>query len=100
MSKKNRIFFLFFYNYSDNSIFFCNFAAVRTNINVMTELVVQVEDTSLLSDIRRAIKMLRGVGKVSTRRKKTELLKAIEEADKGELHEADSVEDLIKQLHE
>lgn len=68
----------------------------------MTELVVQVEDASLLTDIKRAIKMLRGVAKVTLpkRAKKTELESAIDEVRSGKLYEAKNVDDLMRQLAE
>jgi len=67
----------------------------------MTELVVQVEDASLISDIKKAIGMLKGVAKVTTKRKKKSNLQlAIDEVNSGKLCEAKDVDDLIKQLHE
>lgn len=33
----------------------------------MTQLIINIEDTSLLSELKRAIKMLRGVGSVSVK---------------------------------
>ena len=65
----------------------------------MEELTVQVTDSRLLPKIKSAIKLLQGVGTVTTRRK-TRLQKAMEEVDNGELFEADGMEDLVKQLHQ
>jgi len=66
----------------------------------MSELVVQVDDVSILPDIEKAISMLRGVVSVSLKRtKKSGLEKAIEEVKAGKLYEADSVDDLMKQLN-
>lgn len=66
----------------------------------MTELVVQVNEPTLLSDIRKAIRLIRGVGKVTTLRKtKTELQKAIDEVEAGKLYSASSVDDLMQQLN-
>jgi len=71
----------------------------------MTELVVQIEDTSLLPDIKKAIRLLKGVVKVSAKRRqrsKSQLsgielgLKDIEE---GRVYHAKDVDDLMKQLH-
>ncbi len=68
----------------------------------MTELVVQVEDASLLTDIKRAIKMLKGVTSVTIPKsaKKTELERAIEEVRSGKLYEAKDANDLMRQLAE
>ncbi len=67
----------------------------------MTELVVQVEDPSLVADIKRAIKMLRGVTGVTipNGRKKTGLQMAIDEVRSGKLYEAKDVDDLMNQLN-
>ena len=66
----------------------------------MSELVVQVDDVSILPDVEKAISMLRGVVSVSLKRtKKSGLEKAIEEVKAGKLYEADSVDDLMKQLN-
>jgi len=66
----------------------------------MSELVVLVDDVSILPDIEKAISMLRGVVSVSLKRtKKSGLEKAIEEVKAGKLYEADSVDDLMKQLN-
>ena len=66
----------------------------------MAELVVKVEDVSLLEDIEKSISLLRGVVGVSLKRKrKTELQRAIEAEERGELYEAKDVEDLMRQLN-
>ena len=50
----------------------------------MTELVVSVEDVSLLTDIKRAIKMLRGVAGVTLpKQKKSRLERAIDDVRSG-----------------
>ncbi|MBQ9255270.1 MAG: hypothetical protein IJ180_10935 [Bacteroidales bacterium] len=65
----------------------------------MTQLVVSIEDYSMLSDIKHAIKMLRGVSEVSIiKQKKNGLDKAIEDVENGNIYSADSVEDMIKQI--
>ena len=76
----------------------CNFAA--KNNTDMTELVVKVEDASLLTDIKRAIKMLRGVTSVTLpkRAKKTGIEKGLEDIRKGNVFHAKDSEDLIKQI--
>ena len=68
---------------------------------IMTELVVQIEDASLVADIKRAIKMLRGVAGVTIpkRQKKTGLQKSIDEVHSGKLYVAKDVDDLMNQLN-
>ena len=66
----------------------------------MTELVVQIEDASLVADLKRPIKMLRGVTCVTIpKRKKTGLQMSIDEVRSGKLYEAKDVDDLMNQLN-
>ena len=66
----------------------------------MTELVVQIEDASLVADLKRAIKMLRGVtGVTIPKRKKTGLQMSIDEVRSSKLYEAKDVDDLMNQLN-
>lgn len=64
----------------------------------MPQLIVSVEDVSMLDQIRQAISMLRGVSSVSLKRQtKTGMDRAIDDIKNGRVYEADSVENLIKQ---
>ncbi len=67
----------------------------------MTQLVVQIEDLTLLPQIRNAIELLKGVGNVVIKKteRKTELDKAIEEAKSGKILHAHDVNDLMAQLN-
>ena len=67
----------------------------------MAELLVQIEDVSLMTDIKRAIKMLRGVSGVTIpkRKKRTGLQMSIDEVRSGKLYEAKNVDDLMNQLN-
>ena len=64
----------------------------------MTELVVQVEDASLVADLKRAIKMLRGVSGVTIpkRQKRTGIEKGLDDIKKGNVYHAKNSQDLIK----
>lgn len=66
----------------------------------MTELVVQVEDASLVADLKRAIKMLRGVSGVTIpkRPKRTGIEKGLDDIKKGNVYHAKNSQDLIKQI--
>ena len=46
----------------------CTFVLNNPNVKEMAQLIVTVEDASLLSDLKRAIKMLRGVTNISERK--------------------------------
>jgi len=64
----------------------------------MTQLIVSVEDVSMLDQIRQAISMLRGVASVTLkRRSKTGMDRAMDDIKNGRVYEASSVEDLINQ---
>ena len=67
----------------------------------MTQLIVNVEDVSLLGELKRAIMMLRGVGSIM---EKTELttvpnettLRAMEEAKAGNTIKCSNFEEYLK----
>lgn len=65
-----------------------------------TQLIVSVEDTSKLREIRRAISMLKGVRRVSLPRRKRysayEL--SLRDLDEGRVNEYASVEDFFKKM--
>lgn len=64
----------------------------------MTQLIVSIEDASMLDQIRQAISLLRGVASVTLKRKaKTGMVRAIDDIKSGRVYEASSVEELIKQ---
>ena len=64
------------------------------------QLIVDVEDLSLLNDIKKAISMLRGVGKVKSPRRKrpTSYELSLRELDEGKVYKYDSLEDFIKEI--
>ncbi|MBR5481968.1 MAG: hypothetical protein IKU85_09770 [Bacteroidaceae bacterium] len=67
----------------------------------MTQLIVNVEDISLLNDLKQAITMLRGVGSIIERTDETAAsnkttLKAMEEARMGETIKCSSFEDYLR----
>ena len=65
------------------------------------QILVDVEDISMLKDIKRAISMLKGVTKVTTPRKKR-LYSAYEmslrDLEEGRVYEYDSLDDLRKEI--
>ena len=67
----------------------------------MTQLTVNVEDASMLEQIKQAISMLKGVASVSLKKKhKTGMDRALEDVQEGRIYEASSVEDLMNQCKE
>ncbi len=64
----------------------------------MTQLTVNIEDASMIEQIKQAISMLKGVTSVTLKRKRrTGMERAVEDIEQGRIYEADSVEDLINQ---
>ena len=67
----------------------------------MTQLIINIEDTSLLSELKQAIKMLRGVGSVSVKHSKNTVinkatLKAMEEAKTSATVKCESFEEYLE----
>lgn len=63
------------------------------------QLIVTVEDTSLINDLKRAIKMMRGVSKIAVKKqKKTEIELAREDAKAGRVIKYLDKEELFKDL--
>ena len=64
------------------------------------QLIVDIEDMSLFNDIKKAISMLRGVGKVSKPRRKrmTAYERSLQELDEGKVYKYDNLEDFIKEI--
>ena len=62
------------------------------------QILVNIEDMSKLKDIKRAISMLKGVGKIVTpRRRLSSYERSLRDLDEGRVYEAKDVDDLFKQ---
>lgn len=62
------------------------------------QLLVNIEDMSLLKDIKKAISMVKGVGKITVpRRRMTLYERSLRDLDEGRVYEAKDVDDLFKQ---
>ena len=63
------------------------------------QILVNIEDMTLLKDIKKAISMVKGVGKITIPRRKRysayEL--SLRDLDEGRVYEAKDVDDLFKQ---
>lgn len=64
---------------------------------VSAQLIVNVEDMSMVKDLKKAIRMLRGVTKVSMPRRKrlTGYEEAMHDVEEGRVYEAESVDDMF-----
>lgn len=75
------------------------------------QMVVNIEDLSVVNDVRRALRLMRGVGKVSLKKRKPAektlditqtagYREAKEDIRMGRVYRADSVEDMMRQILE
>lgn len=63
-----------------------------------TQILVDIEDISMLKDIKKAISMLKGVGKITIPRRKrmSAYERSLRDLDEGRVYEAKDVDDLFK----
>ena len=74
-------------------------ANVGTTIPAEGQILVNIEDMSMLNDIKRAISKLKGVGKITvSRRKLSSYERSIRDLDEGRVYKYDSLDDLIKEI--
>ena len=64
------------------------------------QILVDIGDMSMLKDIKRAIGLLRGVGKITVprRRRMSSYERSLRDLDEGRVYEYDSLDDLIKEI--
>ena len=63
------------------------------------QILVNIEDMSKLKDIKRAISMLKGVGKIITpRRRLSSYERSLRDLDEGRVFKYDSLDGLIKEI--
>lgn len=63
------------------------------------QILVSIEDISKLKEIKKAISLLKGVGKITTPRRKrySSYERSLRDLDEGRVYEAKDVDDLFKQ---
>ena len=63
-------------------------------------ILVEIEDMSMLKDIKKAISMLKGVGKITLPRRKrySSYELSLRDLDEGRVYKYESLEDLIKEV--
>lgn len=67
------------------------------------QILVDIEDMTMLKDIKRAISMLKGVGKITVPRRRklySSYVRSLRDLDEGRVYEAKDVDDLFRQCLE
>ena len=64
------------------------------------QILVNIEDMSMLKDIKKAISMVKGVGKITlpSRKRYSSYERSMRDLDEGRVYECDSLEDFIKEM--
>ena len=64
------------------------------------QILVHVEDISMLKDIKKVISMLKGVGKITIPRRKrlSSYERSLRDLDEGRVYDYDSLDDLVKEI--
>ena len=64
------------------------------------QLLVNIENISMLRDIKKAISMVRGVTKITVPRAKrlSSYERSLRDLDEGRVYEYDSLDDLVKEI--
>ncbi|MCQ2213058.1 MAG: hypothetical protein MJZ36_05420 [Bacteroidaceae bacterium] len=70
-----------------------------TAIQPQAEMTISISDLSVMADIRRLLKHVKGVESISVRKKKSELDICLEEIDEGKVVNVGSVDNLMQYLH-
>ena len=74
--------------------------ANTTQIPAQGQILVTIEDMSMLKDIKRAISLIRGVSKIPVPRRQrlSSYERSLRDLDEGRVCEYDSLDDLIKEI--
>ena len=83
-------------NMHKTNIVMANAATIPTQ----GQILVNIEDMSMLKDIRKAISLLKGVGRITVPRAKrlSSYERSLRDLDEGRVYEYDSLDDLIKEI--
>ena len=94
--------------FSNDTIMSYKCKYVQNNIdmaNVVTmpskgQILVNIEDMSMLKDIKKAISLLKGVGRITVPRTKrlSSYERSLRDLDEGRVYDYDSLDDLIKEI--
>ena len=79
----------------DNTIM-ANVATIPTQ----GQILVNIDDMSMLRDIKKAISLLKGVGKITVPHKKrlSSYERSLRDLDEGRVYDYDSLDDLVKEI--
>lgn len=68
----------------------------------MGQILVDIEDMTMLKDIKKAISMLRGVGKITIPRRKrlSSYERSLRDLDEGRVFSYDTLDDLIHEIEQ
>ena len=84
-----------FFCCSEKMLYLCSL-----KLFIMEQIIINVEDKSILNSLRKILNSLNGVSIVKQKKKrKTGLDEAIEDVKAGRVYKARSVEDLMAQLN-
>lgn len=64
------------------------------------QILVEIEDMSMLKDIKKAISLIKGVGRITMprRRRMSAYERSMRDLDEGRVYTYDSLDDLIKEI--
>lgn len=72
--------------------------ATTTTIPSQAEIIINVSDMAVASDIRRLLKRVSGITDIKVKKTKSEVELSLEEADKGLVTEWNSVDDYFNKM--
>lgn len=73
---------------------------METTLPIEGQLIVSVEDTSFLKDLKKAISLMRGVTKVTIphKSKLSSYERSMRDIDEGRVYKYESLDELIKEI--
>lgn len=69
------------------------------SIQPQAEMTISISDLSVMADIKRLLKHVKGVESITVQKKKSELDITLDEVEKGRVVNVGSVENLMQYLH-
>lgn len=69
------------------------------SIQPQAEMTISISDLSVMADIKRLLKHVKGVESITVQKKKSELDVTLDEVEKGRIVNVGSVENLMQYLH-
>ena len=74
--------------------------AITSMAPAQGQILVNINDMSLLKDIKRALSLMRGVGKITVprRQRMSSYERSLRDLEEGNVYDYDSLDDLIKEI--